>query len=156
MGELERKTCARCREAKPVAEFWKLKSARDGLQSYCKACSMAYEKNRYPGAVKPGYRARHLRKSYGITPGDYDAMLVEQGCVCAICGGHPGSQPRTDTRRSAGVLRVDHDHDSGAVRGLLCDTCNRAIGFFRDDPNLLIAAAAYLLTSQDVLTLGGE
>lgn len=151
----ERKQCARCGEEREASAFWKSKRASDGLQSYCKQCSMAYEKDRYPGLVKPGFRARHLRKTYGITEGEYAAMLVEQGCRCLICGQH-ADEAAPDGRPSDKAFRVDHDHETGRVRGLLCNTCNRVLGLFKDDPDRLMAAAAYLLTSQDVLTVSGE
>jgi Recombination endonuclease VII len=75
-------------------------------------------------------------RRYGITPEEYDQLAEEQAGGCAICG-----EP-CKTRR---VLSVDHDHTTGAVRGLLCDSHNKAIGLFCDDPTLLMAAAAYLL-----------
>ncbi len=74
----------------------------------------------------------HLRK-YGITPEVYETMLIEQRGVCAICGG-------VDSRK----LAVDHCHSTGRVRGLLCGTCNRGLGNFRDSTELLERAKGYL------------
>ena len=71
---------------------------------------------------------------YGITTEQFQARLDKQGHVCAICGG------RTPNRE----LDVDHDHKTGAIRGLLCHYCNTGIAKFRDDPALLQRAAAYL------------
>lgn len=79
-------------------------------------------------------KANDLRKMFGIELADYEAMLTAQGGVCAICGG-------TDKHYR---LAVDHDHGSGKVRGLLCVDCNRAIGMFKDSPELLRKAADYL------------
>lgn len=68
-----------------------------------------------------------------LTADEYDALSERQGGRCAICGDVP-----------KGRLVVDHDHETGKVRGLLCNFCNAALGFFRDDPHRLIAAANYL------------
>lgn len=80
-------------------------------------------------------RAIKLRK-FGLTLADYDAMFEVQGGLCAIC-----LQRNIENRR----LAVDHDHRSGKVRGLLCGSCNKALGLFRDSPQILTAALAYLL-----------
>jgi len=68
-----------------------------------------------------------LKSLYGITVEQYEAMLELQNGVCAICGG-------INTRKLK--LAVDHDHDTGKVRGLLCDRCNRGIGLLRDSNNI--------------------
>jgi Recombination endonuclease VII len=79
-----------------------------------------------------------LLNQYGLTPEDYARFSANQGLVCAICGTHkPGNGHKQ--------LLVDHDHASGRVRGLLCNACNRGLGDFHDDPELLQAAIAYLL-----------
>ncbi len=70
---------------------------------------------------------------YGITRDDFYALLAAQQGVCAICGG-------VESQR----LHVDHDHTTGAVRGLLCGPCNRGLGSFRDNPRSLQAAVTYL------------
>lgn len=90
---------------------------------------------------RPYARAKMLER-YGITPEIYDRMLADQGGVCAIC-----RRPERD-----GVsLAVDHCHSSSAVRGLLCHMCNRGIGQLADDPDRLLAAAAYLLQHSNIL-----
>ena len=77
----------------------------------------------------------HLFRSYGLTPAQYEAMRAGQAGGCAICG-----EPCATGKR----LSVDHCHDSMAVRGLLCGTCNSGIGMFKDKPDLLRKAAEYL------------
>lgn len=83
-------------------------------------------------------RAQILRRArerkYGLTHDEYQALLEAQGGVCAICGN--GAQQRS--------LAVDHDHETGAVRGLLCDRCNPMLGYARDNAVVLQAAIAYL------------
>lgn len=84
-----------------------------------------------------GERGRRsvLQKKYGLTPEEYEEMVVKQDGVCAICGlaNHNGRR-----------LVIDHDHDSEAVRALLCDFCNLGIGNLRESVENLKAAIAYL------------
>lgn len=84
--------------------------------------------------------ANSLKHRYGISVLQYQTMLVEQNFTCAIC-----TQP--ETRKHKGVstrLGVDHNHSTGLVRGLLCFSCNAALGHFNDDINLLSDAIRYL------------
>ncbi|MCA1569791.1 MAG: endonuclease VII domain-containing protein [Chloroflexi bacterium] len=81
-------------------------------------------------------RDNELRRTYGLTRSDVDAMLEAQDHLCAICRrAHVGPGTR---------LHVDHCHDSKRVRGLLCGKCNTAIGLLDDDPQRADAVAAYL------------
>jgi len=77
---------------------------------------------------------------YGLTIEDYEQMFLEQGGVCRICNKPPADQGWHTVIR----LHVDHDHDTGQVRSLLCNNCNRALGYFQDDPTVLANALAYL------------
>jgi hypothetical protein len=94
-------------------------------------------------AKKPEhYSSRHrkycLMQNYNITEEQYTDMLKAQNGCCAICG----------TDKPTGkwkVFAVDHDHETGQVRELLCNECNRGIGLLKDSPELLIKAADYLL-----------
>jgi hypothetical protein len=89
--------------------------------------------------ARPGYaermRAGHLKRKYGITLDEYDAMLAAQDGGCAICGA-----PEPDGQS----LHVDHCHDTDAIRGLLCFRCNAGLGQFEHCVERLEAAAAYL------------
>jgi Recombination endonuclease VII len=76
-----------------------------------------------------------LDKKYSMSAQDYDILLEKQHGVCAICHDLPGE------RRA---LSVDHDHNTGFVRGLLCTKCNAGLGLFKDDIRLLAAAIVYL------------
>lgn len=106
----------------------------------CKKCSTA--RTRAWAAANPDEWERHRRRSYlkreyGISPEDYDDLLASQGGVCAICG-----LPPPDPRGYR--MHIDHDHESGSVRGILCGPCNQGLGQFRDDIDRLLAAVAYL------------
>lgn len=92
-------------------------------------------------AVNPDYYKDYdLRKMYGIDIEWYNQKLVEQNNVCAIC-----KKPETAVIKSKLLnLAVDHCHASGLARGLLCSNCNKGLGSFKDDPDLLKAAIEYL------------
>jgi len=85
-------------------------------------------------------RINKLKSTYGLTLSQYETMLRAQNACCAICG-KPEVRVRMERRTS---LNVDHDHTTGKVRALLCYNCNSGLGHFKDSPNLLWRAAAYL------------
>jgi hypothetical protein len=112
----------------------------------CDTCRKEYHKQYYQ-AMTTEQKKNMSRKStlakYGLTPEEYDKMFDEQDGKCAVCGREPEG-----TGVSRHNLVVDHDHVSGITRSLLCDFCNRGLGIFRDDPDLLINAALYLIKHQ--------
>jgi hypothetical protein len=83
-------------------------------------------------------RRQQNLKQYGLTIESYNEMVINQGGVCKICLLAPTGRKKN--------LCVDHCHVTGKVRGLLCDSCNRAIGLLGDDTNLLAKAIEYLLS----------
>jgi hypothetical protein len=96
---------------------------------------MSAYRARHPGMT----RAHNLRQFHGITPAEYAAMLEAQGGVCAACG-----LPETgQNQRGVVSLAVDHDHTTGANRGLLCMRCNRALGLLGDDSSTIQQLLAY-------------
>lgn len=92
-----------------------------------------------PAARRKRNRTHHLRR-YGITPEQYDEMFAVQNGVCFLCG-EPADPNGV---KAAGRLHIDHDHETGKVRALLCNHCNRGIGAFRDDPELMQRASLYV------------
>lgn len=84
---------------------------------------------------KKKWKEYNLKSKFDLTLDDYNAMLKKQGGVCAICGGTEGNGQR---------LSVDHNHESGTVRGLLCQRCNTVIGMSLENTQNLKAAIAYL------------
>jgi hypothetical protein len=105
-----------------------------------------YEKNkerikeqrrlRYRNSEAERYASKYRKKTYGLSDEEYYALLDAQEWCCAICA-KPVGQEKLDHA-------IDHDHDTGDVRGILCRLCNLGIGYFRDQPELLDAAKDYL------------
>lgn len=141
--------CSHCRKDKPLSKFTPA-YARNGY-GLCRPCAAeaARErtKKRRDPDQNPNYqadfvadqkkkRAAFLRDFYGISDAEYTAMLDKQGGGCAICGKHE--------ERKGYRLAVDHCHESGRVRGILCTNCNRGIGLFRDSTDLIERAIKYL------------
>lgn len=126
----DRKWCPGCQRELARAEFGSNRSAADGLTSYCKPCHN--EKGKQTAErLYGGTRAYHLRRRYGITAADYDALVAAQGGVCALC-------------RERFPKHVDHDHVTHRVRGALCSGCNQGLGNFHDDAHALRLAADYV------------
>jgi hypothetical protein len=123
------KWCPDCGTIKPLTDFPRTRGARSGAYTYCKPCHNV--RGKVAKEKVGGSRTYHLKRRYGITAEEADAMLEAQGGVCAIC-------------RAAPAAHVDHDHETGAVRALLCFQCNGGLGQFRDDPYLLRVAAFYV------------
>lgn len=99
-------------------------------------CVNCYQKTR--DSYREKYAEQNLKKSLrkaGLSREAYDALLERQDGKCAICGSDPNGQGR---------LHIDHDHNTGRARGLLCSNCNPGLGYFKDDPELLGRAARYL------------
>lgn len=91
---------------------------------------------------KASARRTQLKRKYGLTDEDYEATLHYQDYVCAIC-----RKPETEKDGKTGEtrrLQVDHDHDTGEARGLICGNCNRGLGGLQDSPDLLLRAYEYL------------
>jgi hypothetical protein len=88
-----------------------------------------------------GLTSAYLKRNYGITIEDYERMLEAQNHRCKLCGGDGFPM---DPARHKVRLVVDHCHETGEIRGLLCHNCNRGLGLFKDNPSLLLSAAAYL------------
>lgn len=116
-----------------------------GTKKACRECSAKYS-NDYKEKTGPEVRKSQYRRSaylkrlrkYGITEDQHISMRIEQDDLCAIC-----LEPQKPSK-VAQELVIDHCHETGRVRGLLCSTCNISLGGFRDSPDLLLSAVAYL------------
>jgi Autographiviridae endonuclease VII len=91
-------------------------------------------------AYRAQYMLEYTLRQHGLTMADYDRTLAAQDGRCAIC--------RRDTPLGRGRWHIDHDHVTGEFRGLLCNNCNRGIGFFGDDPEVIEAAARYIAAAR--------
>ena len=141
------KRCTRCKEEKPLAEFNKRSVCHDKKDTLCRPCRHAFTKaydEADPEKTRRTWRRNNLKRMFGVTPELVDAMLAAQSGCCAICKDHWETKS-VDTRIGRPrMLGLDHDHQTGALRQLLCELCNRGLGLFQDSPALLRAAADYL------------
>lgn len=87
-------------------------------------------------------RNNDLKKKYGISLEQFEQLLLKQNSVCAICK-EPETKLEWRSKRPL-PLSVDHCHETGKIRGLLCADCNRALGMFRDSPEVLLSAIKYV------------
>lgn len=135
------KRCSGCKTDKPYDEFYTDSAHSSGYSRYCKVCE-AVRSKRWRMAnretVRVSQRDAARRKLYSLEPQDYLDLMTLQQEQCAICGATTSGHGRTS------ALLVDHDHQTGKVRGLLCHGCNGGLGHFKDDPNRLRAAIEYL------------
>lgn len=144
--EICTKICSKCRLDKDINEFSFNDKAKGQRRSKCKACEAEYAKtykaqneeklqDKWRKASRK-YSSTDMRrnktlKKYGLTKDGYNLMYTEQDGCCKIC--------KTNIN-----LCVDHNHDTGKVRGLLCNKCNVGLGCFIDDIELLEKAIEYL------------
>ncbi len=172
------KRCKKCGQFKARAEFYANKGGADGLRPECKARNLAARKAKYAedpapyiervkkwqqensdrlNAYRREYRSRpdrkradrdaHLRRKFGIGIDDYERMLAEQGGGCCIC-----RKPPPDN----GSLHVDHEHATGEVRGLLCVSCNNALGALQENIDIFRAAIDYIDRDDELAAIARE
>jgi len=148
------KVCKICGLEKTIGDFNIHCGNKDLHRHECRNCQKENQQKHYPlvkdklNETKRGNRVKdrpknhnlHLKKKFGISLNDYHEMLNKQSGRCAICG--------TDNPSGSGKkivhFAVDHDHNTGKNRSLLCINCNQGIGHFFDSPTLLRQAAEYL------------
>lgn len=129
-----------CERELPIFEFPPHRSKQERVKT-CRRCVIAQRNERFGGAPADQHHYKVLKK-FGITAADYQAMTEDHDGRCAICRSLPYGG-RKDARKK--YLSVDHCHATGKIRGLLCDSCNLAIGLFKDDVNRMLAAVEYLI-----------
>lgn len=151
------KTCTKCDTTKPLDEFYRSVTGRHGRASACIKCTRGRYRDLYSRdpeyrkrqvenrrrtyeRTKEQARRRNFRNKYGITREIYDEMSAAQGGMCAACGCPESVLVNGEPR----ALAVDHDHETGNVRALLCGGCNRALGMVEESPDRLRRLAAYI------------
>jgi hypothetical protein len=136
------KWCGKCSLLKPLSEFYVRRASKDGRSYRCKPCSVknsAEWMNAKPKEERQRiYLERDLRRKFGISTEVYNAVFLAQEGVCAIC-----KQPNPNKNR----LAVDHNHETGEVRGLLCGPCNMLLYRIENDPDWANKAFSYLSKS---------
>ena len=146
------KRCSKCGVEKLLTDFSINRHMRSGRSSQCKVCCRDYARHlRATGRVQESDRRRSLKKLYGITLEEWEQMYDEQLGRCAVC-----FIPLAECK----IIATDHDHKTGAVRGLLCSKCNLILGQWNDDPEIFRRAAQYLGQVGDheslTIVVGGE
>lgn len=152
MSPFETKVCTKCAAKLPLDAFHRRKGSPDGRAGRCASCTSEYMKTwrrenlpharawardyrlRNPASEerKQYLRDHQLRRKYGIGIEEYETLVAAADGRCEICG-----EERD--------LVVDHCHDSGDVRGVLCNPCNRGIGLLGDNPEVVSNAVRYLV-----------
>lgn len=114
------RVCSLCDETKPAAEFYDKRPGE--LDRRCRRCR----------------KSQYLQRRHGIDIDEFEGICWLQDGKCRICG---------DLLGEGKQVHIDHDHQTGVIRGVLCNNCNRGIGFLRDDPELIRSAADYLVAA---------
>lgn len=153
------KQCTQCKETKPFSEFSINKQLKSGLRSYCKTCQTRYDKERYakdveghrqrvkdyrngikkesPKRLKMSDKEKSLKYSYGLSLQQYEDLKQSQNYSCYICKRHESEVGKKG-------LVVDHCHNNGMVRKLLCGPCNTTLGLVKENVQTLGAMIQYL------------
>ena len=149
----ETKVCSKCYERKPLTDFYMDSRNKLRTQPRCKECQKKMSREWWAANGKQSYRNHkqqqldwrrdnperyamrqrryHLKRKYAMSIADFQARVLAQGGKCAACG-------------TAAELVIDHCHARSKVRELLCQSCNKGLGCFFDDPTKLRLAAEYL------------
>lgn len=131
------KRCYKCKEKKNTRQFYRNKTKRDGFADQCKSCHVAYNREYWLKYMRPP----RLFFKYGISLHVYTDIHKQQCGVCSICG---EKETVVSSIGKVIALAVDHDHETGKIRGLLCQKCNHGLGLFRDSIDVLASAISYL------------
>jgi len=138
--------CRKCGKSKPLSRFanngngYTYKDGKSRYKAVCKDCLTAYQrewKRNNPQRAKRIDRAYRIKVKYGITRDEYAALLKSQNGTCALCGAERASSRNEN-------LNIDHNHETGQIRGLLCTRCNTVIGLVNEDISLLSKMVEYL------------
>jgi hypothetical protein len=133
--------CSSCKETKDESLFPKATGKARGYAWICKRCKIVKRKEKQASMSQEDWaslnRSYWLKSQYNMSLEDYNKLLREQNHKCKIC-------KIDETEVMKQTLYVDHNHQTGEIRGLLCHHCNAGLGHFRDTIALLDEAKAYL------------
>jgi len=142
------KYCPKCQIPKEFEKFSKNKASRDGLASHCLNCNKILvniydndpkiKKQKHIKYINNRCRLRnnHLKRRFGLTLSEYRQKLINQNYRCAICG--------LTQIENGKDLAVDHNHNTGQVRDLLCGRCNAAVGFVKENVDIAEKLVYYI------------
>lgn len=151
---MKTKICIKCGEQKAVNEYYSHRHMTDGRLGACRVCCIAArrlahanrdveshrrKKRAYHKVYGPKQKDWRMRKLYGLSLDQYNALVKKQKGRCLICLAKEADFPQYRPQ-----LLVDHCHQSKKVRGLLCDYCNKGLGYFRDNVGLMENAIKYI------------
>lgn len=134
---METAVCSRCDEEKSVLDFPRRSNRPRGIAYHCKACDIKKVRNWAKNNPDKIYE-RFIKKLYKLTLNEYNNMLEIQSHKCVICA------KKHNPTKNHGRLFVDHNHETGEIRGLLCGNCNSILGHAHDNIDVLYAAINYL------------
>lgn len=129
------KQCTKCKEVKDLDSFGNRSASKDGKRYQCKQCDSKRHKERYANDIEyrerimERTRKRDIEKQFNISVEEYNEYMTD--AECSIC-------------ESKERLVLDHCHNSGKIRGVLCHNCNVGIGNLRDSPQIVARALYYL------------
>ena len=129
------KTCPTCKDFKSLDDYWK-------GQSSCISCTKEKQKNRWESRTPKKRLQQHLKYKYGVTEEELMEILRIQNNACAICKSSLPDLMVYENRQRG--YAIDHNHDTGKFRGVLCLNCNTLLGMAKDDKDILLAAVDYL------------
>lgn len=135
------RTCKKCRKEKSLEDFTANKLCKFGREHSCKECTITRQ-GAWEHLRPESHLNSYLKYRHGLTKKDYDALYMKQQGRCAICNNYETARTKTltDTKR----LCVDHDHNTGAIRELLCTLCNTSLGALKEDISRLEAMIEYI------------
>lgn len=138
------KICTKCNVNKPLENYYNSPTGKFGKNSWCKECEKIKRRNyvaKNPDLIRDRQLLGKRRSLYGLTQEQFEDIYKNQKGLCYIC------EEVLDLDRKGCDKRkcvVDHDHNTGEIRGLLCRLCNQGLGLFKDNNKILERAIMYL------------
>ena len=129
------KRCPFCGQNKPVEDYWR-------GQSSCIVCTKVKQKTRWASRTPKKRLEQHLKYKYGVTHAEFVTAWDQQDGACSICKNDLPDLMTYDNRRRG--YAIDHNHETGAFRGILCLKCNSLLGMASESTEVLSAAIEYL------------